>query len=146
MKSEIREELFHIEMLKRKKVQKFLLQNGLTPGQGQARILICLARRERVTQRELADECLLDVTTMSRTIDRLEKQGLIARERDPSCRRAWMISLTEAGRGISDMVKEGFASLDDRLCSGLREEEQEILLELLKKVRQPLSEEEWEMG
>ena len=36
----LREILFQIELLKRRKVQRFLLEIGLTPGQGQARILI----------------------------------------------------------------------------------------------------------
>ena len=82
IKVQIRKTLFEIEQQKRTRVQRFLLEIGLTPGQGQARILSSLAAAGNVTQRELADACLMDVTTMSRTLDRLEEKGLIRRERD----------------------------------------------------------------
>ena len=42
-KEEIRKTLFQIEQARRKIVQNFLKEIGLTPGQGQARILQFLA-------------------------------------------------------------------------------------------------------
>ena len=74
-RQKFREVLFEIELRKRKKVQEFLVKMGLTPGQGQARILSYLSVNDRVTQRETADACLLDATTMSRALDRLRKNG-----------------------------------------------------------------------
>lgn len=61
-----------------------------------------------MTQRELADRCFVDVTTISRTVDRLVKAGLLRKEIDPSCRRSCLISLTEEGREKSEQVKEIF--------------------------------------
>ena len=84
MGQQLREILFQIELIKRKRVQEFLLGIGLTPGQGQARILVFVDAHPAVTQKEIADACMLDVTTMSRTLDKLQKQGLIIRERDPA--------------------------------------------------------------
>ena len=72
--------LYRIELKKRKIVQKFLVEIGLTPGQGQARILRYLSHHPHITQKEIADACMLDVTTMSRVLDKLEKLGLIIRE------------------------------------------------------------------
>ena len=66
MRQQLREILFEIELIKRKQVQEFLLGIGLTPGQGQARILVFVDTHPDVTQREIADACMLDVTTMSR--------------------------------------------------------------------------------
>ena len=43
IKVQIRKTLFEIEQQKRARVQRFLLEIGLTPGQGQARILSSLA-------------------------------------------------------------------------------------------------------
>lgn len=78
-KQSLREILFQIELLKRRKVQRFLLDIGLTPGQGQARILAYLSSHSSVTQKEIADRCMLDVTTMSRVLNKLEEMGLISR-------------------------------------------------------------------
>lgn len=40
-----------------------------------------------MNQKELADACLMDVTTMSRTLDRMEKDGLLKRENNPASRK-----------------------------------------------------------
>lgn len=53
MKQRLRQLLFEIEQLKRNKVQDLLLGIGLTPGQGQARILMSLASR-------LKDACIAE--------------------------------------------------------------------------------------
>lgn len=138
MKQKLRHLLFEIEQLKRVRVQDFLLSLGLTPGQGQARILMSLAAAEYVSQRELADKCMLDVTTMSRALDRLERQGFIERKRDPGCRRAYRISLTEAGREKAEAVKAGFSKLEEILFEGLDETEMEGLEKELEKIKSNL--------
>ena len=138
MKRELRETLFQIELLKRRRVQEFLVRIGLTPGMGQARILTYLDSHSAVTQREIADACMLDVTTMSRALDKLEKAGMILRGRDPSCRRSYQISLTGQGKEKAQEVKEGFEELEEVLCFGLTENEAEELIRMLRRVRENL--------
>lgn len=138
MKQKLRSLLFEIGQLKRNKVQEFLLSIGLTPGQGQARILMSLADSEHVSQRKLADECMLDVTTMSRALDRLEKQGLIERRRDPGCRRAYQISLTDEGRQKAEEVKVGFNRLEEILFEGFGQTEMKDLAGKLEKIKDNL--------
>lgn len=94
-----------------------------------------LESSEHVTQRKLADECMLDVTTMSRTLDRLEKQGLIERRRDPGCRRAYLISLTAAGRVKAGEVKAGFRQLEEILFDGFGQEEMDSLAGKLERIK-----------
>lgn len=141
-KQSLREILFQIELLKRRKVQRFLLDIGLTPGQGQARILVYLSSHSSVTQKEIADRCMLDVTTMSRVLNKLEEMGLISRQRDPGCRRAYQIGLTEAGRQKAEEVKRGFERLEEMLCRELSEEEIGSLTTGLKKVKESLETDE----
>ena len=101
----IRKTFFQIEQTKRKAVQNYLREIGLTPGQGQARILQYLAGHEPVTQKKLAQECDLDVTTLSRVLDRLEKEGYLTRMPNPECRRSYLVALTQAGYEKADEVK-----------------------------------------
>ena len=54
-RQKFREVLFEIELRKRKKVQELLVKMGLTPGQGQARILSFLSAHSPVSQKEIAD-------------------------------------------------------------------------------------------
>ena len=138
MGQQLREILFQIELIKRKRVQEFLLGIGLTPGQGQARILVFVDAHPAVTQKEIADACMLDVTTMSRTLDKLQKQGLIIRERDPDCRRSCRISLTEEGRKKAEAVRIGFSEIEQMICSGFREDEIGQLAGQLLRIKENL--------
>lgn len=137
-KGTIREALFQVELKKRKRVQKFLLDAGLTPGQGQARILRYLAEQGQVNQKELADGCGLDVTTMSRTLDKMEQAGYLIRTRNPSCRRSCQVELTPPGLDKAEEVGRGFDRLEELLGKGMTEQERKTLLELLEKVEHNL--------
>ena len=97
MDNEIKNVFFDIEMLRRRLIRPFFIELGLTVGQGQPRILKELREHGIMNQKELADACLMDVTTMSRTLDRMEKDGLLKRENNPASRRSWNVLLTDYG-------------------------------------------------
>lgn len=137
---QLREILLRIELIKRRKVQAFLLSIGLTPGQGQARILAFLSSNSPVTQRELADACMLDVTTMSRTLDKMEKQEVIRRTRDSKSRRSYQISLTRKGEEKAAQVNRAFSKLEEILKRNLDGQEVSTLQSLLGKVEKNLEE------
>ena len=54
-KSEIREMLFRLDLLRKKLLQPFFLSLGLSIGQGQPRILNHLLIKDDITQKELAE-------------------------------------------------------------------------------------------
>ena len=70
-----------------------------------ARVLIRLAKKSGVTQRELACELELEQPTLVRILDRMEALDLITREPDPADRRAKHIVLTAHGREQADLVQ-----------------------------------------
>lgn len=138
--AEVREMMFAIDQARRRLLQPRFTQLGLTLGQGQPRILNYLLKKEDITQKELADACHLEVTTLSRTLDHMEKAGLLTRRRPPDCRRSYRIVLTEKGRETAREVHEAFAYLDQTIWKGFTEEEMEKLWEGLKKIRKNLEE------
>ena len=88
MKQErVRRLLVRAERARKHLMQPHFTRIGLTFGQGHARILDVLLARDHITQKELSDLCHMDVTTMSRSLDRLEESGYLVREKDPGCRR-----------------------------------------------------------
>ena len=125
-------------MLRRRFIRPYFIELGLTVGQGQPRILKELREHGAMNQKELSDACLIEVTTMSRTIDRLEKMGLVKRESNPACRRCWTIALTEEGCEMADKVIEIFEMTDGIMKSGMSEEKLEILSAGLEKVKSNL--------
>lgn len=104
---------FDIEMLRRRLIRPYFIELGLTVGQGQPGILKELREHGIMNQKELADACLMDVTTMSRTLDRMEKDGLLKRENNPASRRSWNVSLTDYGAQKADEVIRIFNRIDN---------------------------------
>ena len=139
-RAEVREMMFAIDQARRRLLQPRFTQLGLTLGQGQPRILNYLLKKEDITQKELADACHLEVTTLSRTLDHMEKADLLTRRRPPDCRRSYRIVLTEKGRKTAREVHEAFAYLDQTIWKGFTEAEMEKLWEGLKKIRENLEE------
>lgn len=96
-KYQVRKILHSLDLERKRILKPLFLELGLTVGEGQPRILNTLIEQGTMTQRELAENCMLDVTTMSRTLDKLEHAGLLERKVNPKYRRSYLISLTSAG-------------------------------------------------
>ena len=129
---------FDIEMLRRRLVRPFLIDLGLTVGQGQPRILRELRKHGTMNQKELAKLCFMDVTTMSRTLDRMEKDGLLKRENNPVSRRSWNVLLTDYGSQKADEVIRIFNRIDNVIYNGFSEEEVQTLSVMAGKVEKNL--------
>lgn len=138
-KSEIRNLLFRLEYERRRLLKPYFTGLDLPLGQGQPRILARLLEGDGLTQRELAEACDLDATTLSRALDRMEEAGLIARDSHPGRRRAYLVRLTEPGREKAEAVRRGFEAVEDLLCRGFSdwalEDLQQDLGRLLENLR-----------
>lgn len=133
-KREIRESLLRAEKTRRQLIRPRLRELGLTPGQGQVGILNRLLQNPNLSQRELADLCHLDVTTMSRSLDRMEEMGFLKREKNPDCRRSYQVCLTPAGEIKAREVQALLKNMDEIICGELTEEEREVFLNLMRKI------------
>ena len=109
----VREVLLQLESNRKRLLKPYFQEIGLTLGQGQPRILNTLLKKDHISQRELADQCEMDVTNMSRTLDRMVEAGFLTRERKPGCRRSYLIVLTEFGRKKAEEVHRGFKKVDE---------------------------------
>ena len=128
MDNEIKNVFFDIEMLRRRLIRPFFIELGLTE----------LRQHGTMNQKELADACLMDVTTMSRTLDRMEKDGLLKRENNPASRRSWNVLLTDCGHEKADEVIKIFNKVDDVIFKGFSEEEIKMLSSMTDKVENNL--------
>jgi MarR family transcriptional regulator, transcriptional regulator for hemolysin len=61
------------------------------------RVLVALTNRRRATISELVDLTVIDQSTLSRTVDRLEEQGFVTRTSSETDGRAVVVELTEDG-------------------------------------------------
>ena len=76
IRQSLQEHIFRLENRRRELMRPEYLRLGLTIGQGQPRILMYLLTEDGCSQREIAENCHLDVTTLSRTLLATARKGL----------------------------------------------------------------------
>jgi len=88
----------------------------------------------QLTLKELEQRLHVAQSTAAGIVSRLEQKGFVAGLGDAADRRIKMVRLTESGTACVLNARQGMASAEARLLSGLTETEQEIFCALLKKV------------
>ena len=88
----------------------------------------------QLTPTELAKHRMMTSGGMTAALDRLERKGLVTRVPNPDDRRGSLVRLTDAGRDIVDEAMTQHVLTEQRLVSGLDEQEQEQLRLLLRKL------------
>jgi MarR family transcriptional regulator for hemolysin len=86
-----------------------------------ARTLMNLARKDGMTQSELAEILEVEGPTLVRLLDGLEAQGLTERRPVEGDRRAKQIALTEAGRALAAEVTRLADDLREDVLAGVPE-------------------------
>ena len=91
-----------------------------------------------LTPTALYEATLVSSGGMTNRIDRLERAGLIERQRHPTDRRGTLVVLTETGMTLIDKLLPLHVANEERILSSLSLEEQQQLDILLGKLLQPL--------
>jgi DNA-binding MarR family transcriptional regulator len=85
------------------------------------RVLGALYSRRRLPMSTLADLAAVDPTTLSRTVERLVRAGLMVRLSDTTDLRVTRMALTAAGERKIVRILPLVAELNDMACAGLPE-------------------------
>lgn len=99
-------------------------------------VLLSLMRGEWATQSELAEALGIRGPTLTHHLDRLERDQLITRSRDPGNRRVQRVELTDAGREAFHRLRGVAQRFDERLRTGLDGRELDDLQRLLERLEQ----------
>ena len=99
------------------------------------RALAALYSRRSCTTSELADLATIDRTTLTRTVDRMEEAGWIARQADGVDLRVTRPALTAAGRRLFDRIWPTVAELNALALEGLSKAEIDSLRKILEHMR-----------
>jgi DNA-binding MarR family transcriptional regulator len=91
---------------------------------------------KRLRLHELNEHILLDQSSLSRLVERMELDGLVARSDDPSDRRGTMIELTEYGGSVQrEMGREHANAISSYVGEALTADELRTLHRLCAKLR-----------
>jgi len=93
-------------------------------GPGQQAYLLALQPEERISQDQLAQRLQIDRANVTRALKVLEENGYICRIRSIKDKRSWEISLSDSGVQVRSKI-------------------QGIARRWLERLKEPLSEEDW---
>lgn len=105
---------------------------GLKPGQ--PKVLEYVVFHEGCSQRDIARACVMDKSTVTSVVTRMEEEGLLERRARPGDRREVEIRLTQSGRDAAEKVLRYRDEVDDIAWGNLTHEERAELSSLLARV------------
>ena len=103
------------------------------------RVLASLAARGKLTMGELAELSSIDRTTLTRTIDRMAKDGLLVRRKDAGDQRIMRLALTGGGQAMFARLRPIAARTSDAAMAGLDARARAALLATLRRMRANLA-------
>ena len=101
---------------------------------GQWGVLMFLWAQDGRSQGKLARLVAIEDATMVRTVDRMERDGLVRRERDAQDRRRVNLFLTEEGRGLRDPLVPYAVATNESATRALTGAEQEQAKDLMRRM------------
>lgn len=105
---------------------------GVTPGQ--YAVLRCLWDEDAQTARKLTERLVLDGSTITGILDRMEQKGLIIKLTDPKDRRAMQVTLTPQGRKLQEPLSQAIIDANHKALLKLNEVEAEYLKNILEEI------------
>ncbi len=103
------------------------------------RVLFVLNQRGAMKVGELSRLTSINVSTLSRLLDRMEKKGLLKRTPDPADARSIGLELTLEGREVFERLRPAAEALEARALQVMSEEEGAELRRLLNKLHGGMS-------
>ncbi|GGO77910.1 MarR family winged helix-turn-helix transcriptional regulator [Nonomuraea cavernae] len=118
------------------RMQPALVAAGLSDIDFETLIRLSRSPGERLRMTDLAAQTGLSTSGVTRVVDRLERDGLLARVACPTDRRASYATLTEAGRDrLATVLPHHLSDIDTCFTGLLAEEELEFFLGILRRIR-----------
>lgn len=99
-------------------------------------LLKIISESANLTQKELADKATRDPASITRTLDLLQKKGLIVREAVPENRRSYALSLTDSGNLFITKNMKTVSAHRSKSIEGFSDAELKKFSEMLQRVQQ----------
>ena len=109
-----------------------LLGHGFYAGQDQ--IMLALAQDDGQTPSQLALRLGVRPPTVTKTINRLQSQGFLAKSPSTEDARQAHVSLTETGRDAIKAIEKSIRKTEKQALKGFDKKDQKTLLKLLGKI------------
>lgn len=98
----------------------------------QSHILYEINRQHHPSIQQIADTLGTDITTFSRQIQALIKIGLVKKTPDDEDRRIFILSLTDEGKEVNELIDQQMNEYFNEIFSQMNEFEKETVIRSLK--------------
>lgn len=102
---------------------RFCMLSELEIHPGQIPVLMILSAKDGISQKELAEFLRIKPPTVTTTVQRLEKNGIVVRKQDEKDQRVSRTFLTEKGRSIIGGAKGRIREMEAMIFDGFSETE-----------------------
>jgi DNA-binding MarR family transcriptional regulator len=106
--------------------------HGVVPGQFPA--LLCLYEQDGLTQAEIGGRVQIEQPTIAKTLQRMERDGLIRRAPDSDDRRRVRIHLTPRARALEPTLAAAARGINARALDGLTHAEADHLTGTITRI------------
>ncbi|MCP3924965.1 MAG: MarR family transcriptional regulator [Desulfobacterales bacterium] len=129
--------LYRVNLLMRRELMQALSDYEITPEQWQI-MSILRESKAPLNQREIVQDTLKDKYTVSRIINRLERDGWVTKKVSPNDKRSTLIGLTEKSNTLQKNIQKLLSDHFNKIFKAFGKDDHDHLLELLKKLRKIL--------
>jgi len=119
-----------------RKLNEQLSGTGITSSQYP--VLVRLEQHKSLTQNELCEQLFIEPSTISKTLDNLEKMGLVMRTVDPHDKREKQVELTDKAKQNYPALLDLILDLQSRILEGIPQEDLEVFDRVLEKMEENL--------
>jgi MarR family transcriptional regulator for hemolysin len=112
-----------------------ILQERLSIGLSQYKILAAVQQNARVQQRQIAVELGQTEASVSRQVKLLQDRGMITSRKNPRNKREHLTELTPKGSRVAEAAYQSLATYHSSLVSHISRRQQEVLLSMLSELR-----------
>ncbi len=129
-----------LSFMSRKELQSRFAGLGENIGGEEWAVLLMLWQRDGLLPSEIAETTTRDRTTTTRMLDRLVKKRLVARGSDKTDGRRVVVSLTERGQELREVLVPVAGAFVAEATKGLEQREIDQALDVLKAISKNIAE------
>lgn len=97
-------------------------------------VLLELWEEDGLTQKQLVERLDIEQPTMSNTLARMERDGLVTRHKGEADGRVQFVRLTARARALREVAVAEASAVNERALIGLTPQERDLFLELTGRV------------
>ena len=127
-----------------RELERQLAPSGIAPAY--MPVIFALADGSALTQKELARRAAVEQPTMAATLNRMQRDGFIARRQDPGDKRSALVALTPLALGHVETVERVVNAINALALEQLEPEERQQFLGLMRRIIGVLEAQDKELG